>query len=86
MPEAAMHEDDLVQSGDHNVGLARQGASMQSVGVAKATKDAAYDQLGRGVLSADPCHQSRAVRRAEVIHATIVTEPCRLARGSAKGE
>lgn len=53
MPEAASHVDELAETRKHQIGIAWERAHVQAKAKAESVRDAADDQLGRGVLAFD---------------------------------
>lgn len=67
MPEAAVHEHDLLPRREHDVGAARQIATMEPEAISEPVQGASQGEFGLRVLLADPRHYVRAAVRSYVI-------------------
>jgi hypothetical protein len=68
MPEAAVHEEDFVQSWEYEVGCARQLRDVKPVSVSKSVRDRPDLLLGLGVLPSDEGHSLASLAAAKCIH------------------
>ena len=71
MPEAAMHKNDLAESGKNHIGLAGQIGNVQSVAEAHSMHEAADCNLQRGVLAPHPGHPFASLVLREVVHCPV---------------
>jgi len=67
MPEAPMNEHDLSPRREHDVGAARQIATMEPEAISKPMQGAAQGEFRLRVLLADPRHYVRAAFRSYVV-------------------
>ena len=56
MPEAAVHEDDRVPFGEHDVGMAGQFGGMKAVAESEGVEGVAHKHLRLRVLRPNPAH------------------------------
>jgi hypothetical protein len=68
MPETSMNEDRLLTTDEGDVGPSGEVFPMEPVAIAQSVQKRANDQLGLGMLRANPRHQSAAARLGSVIH------------------
>lgn len=67
MPEAAVHEDNLLPRREHNVGTTRQIATMEPEAIPEPVQGAAQDEFRFCILLADPRHYVRTAVSSYVV-------------------
>ena len=71
VPEAAVHEDDRVPLGQHDVGVARQFGRMEAEAEAQGMQMASHDHLGLRVLRPNVAHHLAALLWSDCIHRAL---------------
>jgi len=61
MPEAPVHKNTNTQTRENDVGIAGKIAAVKPEAVSHRMQHAANDQLGLGILPANPAHQATAL-------------------------
>lgn len=73
MPETTVNEDDLSARRKHDIGCARQPATIDPETIAESMDNLPDLQLRGGVLLANPRHERTTFRRMDVVLGCVVT-------------
>jgi len=68
MPETPVYENYFFSFRKDDVGMTRQGLSVEPESVSKAVQEAAYGQFGRHILVSDAPHVLTPSGRANSVH------------------
>jgi len=68
MPEASMHENNLLETLEYQVGLPRKASLMKAKTIPEPVGDLSYAQFWFGILAPHQRHPAAALSLAEGVH------------------